>query len=333
MTNKKALMLIIIIAVIFTVYWYSVTKSDCDVLPKDINHKIVLNSELYTLTSSGLFREGSVIDHTKYKGYGACFYTTLNKPQKMIYFSGVSKLDIGNYETVPKSLREVRGDRIAISLDGNLLLYNHGPGDRDIWLYNFNTKQQQRLVSDFIRGAQTPVWINDHQFLYKNNECKIILFDITVMTKTNINMNHYKIGALTPDGKEILLSSARETVLYNVEKHSTRKIINKGINPMRMIWFPDSKGFLYLKSRFYECEVASLYYYSLEKKRDVKLINNFSILYEDISTGFVVPCNIDIKPANNNRNKGKRPPTSKLEIEVCPLKDALWKRCFNWFSK
>lgn len=295
---------------------YGLLTRTCNILPKNANYKIVLRDELYTLTPHGLIEEGFIVDHEKIKFFNG-FYARFNRAKQTIYFTGVSKLNLAKKETVPTLIQEAGGTRISVSPDGNLLLFNHGRGDSNIWLFNFKNNNKTKIINDFVQGACTPVWINDTQFLYKNNKYQTILFDINSATKTDLRMDVYWLGEVTPDGKEILMSSKTKTILYNLFDHSIKIIMKDKIYPTCMIWLPDGKGFMYLKHKWYDAEVADLYYHSMENNSDVRLIKNFSILMTDISTGFAVPADIDIKIVDNQHNKRRPLPMTNRLMKIC----------------
>lgn len=325
---KKIIIVGTILIIIFIAYQF--LYGDCGILPKDANYKIILDEELYTLTSRGLIEEGFIIDRGKTPPFLDTSYPRFNKAQNTIYFSGISKLDLTKHQTVPVQIPNVKGTRLSISPSGKLLLFSYSYGSSDIVMLNLKTEQKKKLVSDFGHGTHTPVWINDRQFLYMSDKNKIILFDINSMTKKDIQMDHYRLGEVSPDGKYILLSSAENTVLYNLSDHSTKVIMYKKINPTCMIWLPDGKGFLYLKREWYDLELAGLHYYSLEKKKGVQLIKKFSVPTFTISTGFIVPPDIEIKPVDNKHNKRRPLPMTRTNslVKICNKKgpiDFFWQ--------
>lgn len=307
--------LLIIVLLLGVTVIYVCFSNDCGILPKDANYKVVLDDELYTLTPTGLVEHGFIVDFEQ-APFTETSYARFNKAQKAIYYAGISKLDINKGDGVPKHIPNTCGTRIAVSPDGNLLLFNCND-DSNIWMLDQKTKNKVKIVDDFLEGVHIPVWINDYQFLYKNTLGKIYLFDVKNMEKLDTQLGRYYLGEVTPDGKEILLSGRTETVLYNLDNHSIKKIINKGIKPECMIWLPDKKGFLYLKRERFALETAGLYYYSLEKKKDLRLIKNFSSLTRHLSTGFFVPPDVNVKLVDNKHNKRRSLPMTNSLIRIC----------------
>ena len=63
--------------------------------------------------------------------------------------------------------------------------------------------------------------------------------------------------------------------------------------------------------------MADLYYFSMENKKSVRLIKNFSLLMWHVSTGFVVPADINIKLVDNQHNKKRPLPMTSSLMKVC----------------
>lgn len=297
-------------------------KNTCNILPKDSNYKIVLNSKLYIFTEHGLVERGFFVDFERWDG--DMIWPTLDVAKKSIYFTtshdfnngivdGVYKIGLTKSFFLPifiASSEDGRGvRRLSISLDGVFLTFCLLRQDKrdcsDVILLNLKTKRQQRIADDAF-SLLRPIWINDHQFIYCNYVGVLFLFDVNTMEKTDLKLNDYRPGAITPNGKHILLSGNNKTVLYNLStKTIDETIMDKEIEVGSMIWLPDGRGFIYHNMSFEETysliagdSVGGISYYSLDKKKSVRLIGKGRL-----EGGFIVPPDIELNPVDNEHNR------------------------------
>lgn len=309
---------LILIFVFLALLGCTAEKEDaCDVLPKDINYKIVLNGSLYVFTEHGLIKKGFFIDFEKWHGNREWF--VLDNAQKAIYFEvgspghnvphGIYKIDLTKPPTQPIFIAETKDGYVpTISPDGNLLTFYLSNHDKDrydytVMLLNLKTKELQKIAENGRYGVR-PVWINNRQFIYKSYGGAIFLFDVFSMEKTKLALNGYALGAITPDEKHVLLSGNGKTVLYNPSTKAIDEIlINEAIDVSSMFWLPDGRGFIYPKYTWEDYkrmhpETGGIFYYSLDKKKSVRLIGTM-----DLRGGFVVPLDVELNPVDNEHNR------------------------------
>jgi hypothetical protein len=137
----------------------------------------------------------------------------------------------------------------------------------------------------------------------------LFLYDINTKTKTDLHLDGYYLGTLSPDDRRLLLADNKKTILYNIYDGSTEVIADKKMQIEKAIWLPDGKGFLYsdeMVGELLDCCVIlcdghyGLYYYSLEKKKSVRLSQFYDLTS---GGGFVVLKDIDIKLPNTELNR------------------------------
>jgi len=304
---KQSFVFLILLIVVVPVF-----ANQCDVLPININEKVLLNGELFILTSHGLIERGQIIDYSSWDG--TISVPSFDKIHKILYFAcckfntksseylnGIYRLDLTKHPLKPKLLIKTKGgDGPSVSPNGYWLVFYNSANLKDVHLLNLKNNKLYKVINNFKYNPIT--WINNHQFFYNDAKNHLMVFDVNTMSKKDMKMNLYAPGAVTPDGKYILLSRGGKTILYGIKDQSKKTIIHDWINTFGMVWTSDGKGFLYQRRTwsdfFHLREIGGLFYYSLEKKKDVQLIKTF-----DLTGGFVVPPNINLKPVDNAYNR------------------------------
>lgn len=162
---------------------------------------------------------------------------------------------------------------------------------------------------------------------------KIFLFDIDFMTKKDMELGNCYPVSVTPDGKKILLSNygkhGDQTILYNFAKKTIKIIKDTHIYTSHIIWLPDEKGFLYnarhWKDKLVSFEGCGLYYYSLEKKKHVRLASLAIQLY--YTGGFIIPADVEIKLPDIKWNKDYAGYIDERLMQICTKRFN-----FDWFD-
>ncbi len=338
--------LIIIIGVFVFIYGY-LFFGRCGVLPKNTNYEVILGSKLYKLTKNGLVEMGLIgfgtWDTQKYLGN-----IILNKSQKNIYFfdvdygteadhklMGIYKTGLDDFTAKPALVLETNDPALILSLspDENFLLFVLQEQSQPyvVFLLELKTGKKQKLFNDYNLDCDA-IWINDHQFVYgstKINEANkkniLYLYDINSKAKIDLHMDGYCPGALSPDGKELILASEEKTILYNVYDSNIKIIANRRMPIGGAIWLSDGEGFLYSDMTFEEFLDAfifvdahyGLYYYSLKKKKSVRLIKYYNLASE---RGFIVPPGLNINiPGTDSYRKMLAENPSRHLIKICKL--------------
>ena len=317
----KTKILVLIIVISISAY-FILTYDDYSILPKDANYKFVSRNMLYALTPHGLRNIGWIFDYDKQgERDRKMSYVKFNCATNMLYFSSIDanhnsplrKINIndnlsGRPETVPNT--RYAGD-FFISPNGKYLVCSYGGEDNDsisIRLLNLETQAVQ--IIDKIPNSNcyySYSWLNNNQIIYCikcDSFAKNIsnIFDIHTMTKTKANIGTCTPGAVSPDGTKMLISCSNKnkntTAIYDTKNGNITTIINHVIMADIAVWLPDGKGFLY-NTRYWRdhlvtIEGVGLYYYSLEKKKSVRLASMSIDMRGD--GGAFVPSSVQAKP-------------------------------------
>lgn len=314
---------------------------DYDILSKDIQYKIVLGDELFLLTDKGLIEKGYIrrgICNTKISAQKKSFYfyNSYNRHTNKYTLHKKDLIISATLSTIVPFTDNI--DRYSISPNGDFLLYNIGSSNElnNIVLLDIRTGKRQVLLRDF-NDNHSPVWINDHQFLYQCsnnvNKIKLYLFDINLQLKKDMHMDGYFPGAVTPDNKKVLLTKKGKTVLYGIQSNSVETIKNKEMYIDNAIWLPNGEGFIHSETTWRDFADAfenpkGLYYYSLNKKKSIRLMKFFDLKQEG---GFIVPPGISIQLEDTKFNKLHQLPRTKNKHIV--NQDATGASCRSATSK
>lgn len=326
---KKMMVVLIILFCIpypFLIFYgpYFLSKTlpiigNCNVLPNNIKYKIVLRDELFELKDTGLVEIGYIargIRNAKFSNTTKTFYFYDN-PNVYANKYNLYRTDVFARQSRTTPLLE-NMDKYSISPDGNFIVYNNANADNlnNINLLNIKSGKKLQLAADF-NNDHNPLWINNHQFLYQStcyhNENKLYLFDINSRIKKDMLMDGYFPGTATSDGKKILLAKNGKTILYDIQNGAFKILEYKKMYIDNAIWLPDDSGFIYSDTKWRDFgdtfeEPRGLYYYSLNKKRSVRLMKLFQLKLEG---GFVVPIDVDIPLEDTKLNKSYPLPLTK----------------------
>lgn len=198
-----------------------------------------------------------------------------------------------------------------------------------------------KLIADMdVTNKKLTFWDIDalaYKTHYINNmgeeNFKMLLFDVDSMTKKDMGLGNCHPMSVTPDGKKILLSEygkyGDQVVIYDIAKETIEVIKDKNAYVSNIIWLPDSKGFLYnakhWKDRLVSIEGCGLYYYSLEKKKYVRLASLAIQLY--YTGGFIVPADVKIKLPDIKWNEDYAGYTDSRLMQICTKRFN-----FDWFK-
>ena len=295
--------------------------SDCYVLPKNIQYKIVLGDELFLLTDKGLTELGYIkrgIYNTKISTAKKTFYFYNNHDGYInTYFLHKKELIISaQHSTAMPFTRNI--DKYSISPGGDFLLYNIDNVNElnNIILLDVRTGIKRVLVKDF-NNNHSPAWVNDHEFLYQcfsnKKKNKLCLFNIALLLKKDMYMDGCSPGTVTPDGKKILLTKKGATILYNIQNNSEETISNKKIKIDNALWLPNGEGFIHSESKWQDFADAfenprGLYYYSLKNKKSIRLMKFFDLKQQG---GFIVPAGMRVQLEDTELNKSFPLPLTK----------------------
>jgi len=198
-----------------------------------------------------------------------------------------------------------------------------------------------KLITDMdVINKKLAFW-NINTLVYKTNHInnkgeenfKIFLFDIDSMTTKDMKLNNCSLASVAPDGKKILLSEygkyGDQVVLYDIFDKTIEIIKDKHVYVSNVIWLSDGKGFVYnarhWKDKLVSFEGCGLYYYSLEKKKHVRLASLAIELY-DIG-GFSVPFDIKIKLPDSKWNRDFPTHADSRLMQICTKRFN-----FDWFK-
>lgn len=295
-------------------------ENACGVLPQGVNYKLVLNESIYILTDQGLRAEGLFMDSEVWDG--SIQGEVLKKKQKTIYLEafmsssrsipdGIYKVDLAKLPLFPIMLPGTdKGQKPTVSPDGSYLTFylrnpEYSSLNYDLVLMDLRSKKIKYSLNDGYY-VTLPRWINDHQFIYYSFDKNLYLYDIHTREKEDLHMPGYAPGDIMPGGKRILLSGEGKTVIYNIgERKVEETIMGKSIDAASTIWMPDGKGFIYYTFSWKDVtsiiaadSVGGIAYYSVDKKKEVRLIRKMSL-----EGGFVVPSDIELNPVDNEHNR------------------------------
>lgn len=340
--------ILVLVIVISGSFFLLLSSNDCGILPKNANYKVVFGDNIYALTTHGLAKNGRIFDYDKWRKveYRHIKDVKFNKATNIIYLNDYSshnsllyKIDINNLSGAPTAIpytNSVYG--YLVSPDGNLLVFQKNSTDDNTYLLNLKNNKLQKLSNIGNVSANGMHWINSYQFVYWGEDnsdskktLKFFLYDINSMIKKDMKIDGYP-GAVTPDGKKILLTlygRSKKTVLYDFVSGAIEVISNKSFYVHNMIWLPDGKGFLYnakyWKDKLVTYEGRGLYYYSLEKKKHIRLASLAIKL--DMIGGFFVPDDVKIKLPDSKWNRDFPTHTDSRLMQVCTKRFN-----FDWFK-
>ncbi len=332
----KIIKLLLISVFLFLLGCVENEEKVCDVLPVNITYKIVLNGEVFMLTKHGFSIRGFWLEddfNVRPKG------SILDNKNKIIYFyidhersntDGIYKIDYASGYTHPVFISKTTGGIWpTISQDGKYLTFYRKAGKKriireyekhakkpvyetiyNLMLFNLMTKELRVLLTD-VNHYYKPIWVNSHQFFYFLPRIaeSTFIYDIDTMNYELLGLSEYMPGTITPDGRQLLLSSYKKkrTVLYNINDRKIDEVVmDKGISVRNMIWMPDGRGFLFYEKKPQDLlldmsEIGGISYYSLDSKKSVRLLK-FTIL----DGGFVVPNDIKIDAVPGRRTEGMK---------------------------
>lgn len=321
---KKFLIILFTVAYLPLFVLYLVSRVDetkvCDVLPKGINYKVVLDDMLFDLTEHGLVARGQYIDFNKFEADIAG--PILDNKNKIIYFytthafsysgllEGIYKLDLADQDKGPEFISQAEnGIKPVVSPDGKYLVFYQNvqtleEKQKHGWLYNLvllnlETKELRQL-EDNAHYDLKPSWINDRQFIYySDKDNTLFLFDVDKDGRQDLQIRGSFPGSLTLDKKHLLLSGGNNTSFFNVETKRVDKVIDQVVSN-KAIWMPNGRGCIFHNHILADTfsipinELGGVSYYSLDTNKQVRLMGGL------LRGGFVIPPDIKIKVMNND---------------------------------
>lgn len=348
---KKNVLIMMLVTGILFLFQFAFLNRNYGILPKEANYDVIFEYGLYTLTPSGLVEKGCIFDSDKWQGKVKEDIVDIkfNEVTKMLYFhnyygdiSPLYKIGLNDFTGTPKAIPYTNNvHEYSVSPNGDLLVFENGGNDRSVYLLNLTNNNLQKIdevYGNFYRGF---CWINSRQFIYYKKDgdkdsaiFKLLMFDAHSMVKKDTKLGDCYPGAITLDRKKIFLSGHGKqhndiNVIYSIDNKTVETVIDKSIYAHNMIWLPDGKGFLYNARHWRDFIISpegfGLYYYSLEKKKSVRLAGPGFTLRN--TGGFFVPPGITIKLPNIKCNREISKYPNKRLIKICTKRFNL-----DWFK-
>lgn len=145
-------------------------------------------------------------------------------------------------------------------------------GNYDIWLYNLKNRVDYRLTDSLGLSSTTPFWSPDGRriaFVGKND----ILYVININTKSLAKIdqvNPYTRIGWSPDGKFLAYGRDREIIIYNLERHRTKRI--KVPRAQDVQFFPDGGNLLF--QSYDSSNISQIYAIGIDGRNKRQLTKN-----------------------------------------------------------
>lgn len=290
--------------------------------------KLFLNDALFDLNANGLHYGGEFFDYKKNNWIGDIYLFPKLDKKELYFFSSIMmqeskqiyKMNLTNsriFYSITSILDGKHYFVLSISPNDRLLIYGaivHDPILHSVytrpednykytlWLSDLQTNKQVELVDDLDEYCQNVIWVSNTEFIYTTNKKKLILYDVSNSTKTDLHLDKfYPSGVI--DEKNIILNNGRYIVKYNLVNKNIEKLVkvDNSLTSDVVIWVPQLNGLLYTRKTLYDVlhvidTFGDLMFYSFDQKKEFVLMRVFNLI-----GGFVIPSNMNITPVNFNR--------------------------------